>query len=135
MADYVEIPKEILDLNKDLTVAADIMFVNGLPFVTSISRKVKFTTIEYITTWSEPNLIKSLLKIVSLYKARGFTPSTALMDREFEFLRLELLTHGVNLNTAAASEHVPDIEQQSRLINSAPGHFEAPFHSETFLAE
>jgi hypothetical protein len=116
MADYVEIPKEILDLNKDLTVAADVMFLNGLPLVTSISRKVKFTTIEYVTTRSEPNLIKSLLKIVSLYKARGFTPSTALMDRDFECLRLAHLNHGVNLNTTAASEHVPDIERQIRLI-------------------
>jgi hypothetical protein len=43
MADYVEIPKDILDLNKDVTMAADIMFVNGLPFVTT--RKIKFTTI------------------------------------------------------------------------------------------
>jgi hypothetical protein len=66
IADYVEIPKEILDLNKDLTVAADIIFVNGMPFVTSISRKVKFTTIQYVTSRSETNLVKSLLKIISL---------------------------------------------------------------------
>jgi hypothetical protein len=81
MADYVEIPRAILDLNKDVTMAADIMFVNGILFVTTISRKIKFTTIEYVTSRSEPNLTKSLLKIISLYKARGFTPSTALMDR------------------------------------------------------
>jgi hypothetical protein len=35
IADYVEIPNEILDLNKEVTMAADVMFVNGLPFVTS----------------------------------------------------------------------------------------------------
>jgi hypothetical protein len=69
MDDYVEIPKEILDLNRELTVAVDLMFLNGLSFVTAISRKVKFTTFEYVTNRSEPNLIKSLLKIVSLYKA------------------------------------------------------------------
>jgi hypothetical protein len=87
-----------------------------MPFITSISRNLKFTTIEYVTSRSETNLVKSLLKIISLYKARGFVPSTALMDREFECLHLELLTHGVNLNTTAASEHVPDIERQIRLI-------------------
>jgi hypothetical protein len=92
------------------------MFVNGLSFVTSISRKVKLTTTKYITTRSETNLVKSLLKIFWLYKARGFTPITALMDREFECLRLELLTHGVNLNTTAAREHVLDIERKIRLI-------------------
>jgi hypothetical protein len=116
MADYVEIPKAVLDLNKDVTMAADIMFVNGLPFVTTISRTIKFTTIEYVKNRSEPNIIKSLLKIISLYKARGFNPSTALMDREFECLRLELLSHGLNLNITAASEHVPDIERQIWLI-------------------
>jgi hypothetical protein len=35
-----------MDLNKDVTMAADGMFVNGLPFVTTISRKINFTTIE-----------------------------------------------------------------------------------------
>jgi hypothetical protein len=44
VADYVEIPKEILDMNKAVTIAADVMFVNGLPFVVTISRKIKFTT-------------------------------------------------------------------------------------------
>jgi hypothetical protein len=38
------------------------------------------------------------------------------MDREFECLRLEVLGHGVHLNTTAASEHVPDIERHIRLI-------------------
>jgi hypothetical protein len=80
MADYVDIPKAILDLNKDVTMAADVMFVNRIPFVTTISLKIKFTTIEYVTDRLESNLIKSLLKIISLYKARGFNPSTALMD-------------------------------------------------------
>jgi hypothetical protein len=131
VAYYVAIPQEILDLNKELTVAADLMFVNGLPFVTSISRNVKFTTIEYVTSKSEPNLIKSLLKIVSLYKAKGFNPSTALMDREFECIRLQLLSHGVNLNTTATSDHVPDIERQIRFIKERARalHITLPFTS------
>jgi hypothetical protein len=82
VADYVEIPKEILDMNKAVTIAADVMFVNGLPFVVIISRKIKFTRTEYVPSRSQSNLVKSLIKIVSLYKTRGF--NTALMDREFE---------------------------------------------------
>jgi hypothetical protein len=116
VADYVAIPKEILDLNREVTIAADVLFVNGMPFVTSISRKIKFTTIEYVMSRKEPDLINSLVKVVTLYKARGLNPSTALMDREFECLRNKLLLHGMNLNTTAASEHVPDIERQIRTI-------------------
>jgi hypothetical protein len=40
MADCVEIRKEILDLNRELTVTVDVMLVSGLPFVTTISLKV-----------------------------------------------------------------------------------------------
>jgi hypothetical protein len=116
VADYVEIPKEILDMNKAVTIAADVMFVNGLPFVVTISRKIKFTTTEYVPSRSQQNLVKSLIKIVYLYKTRGFNPDPALMDREFECMRDELLTHGINLNTTAANEHVPDIERQIRVL-------------------
>jgi hypothetical protein len=112
VADYVEILKEILDMNKAVTIAANVMFVNELPFVVTISPKIKFTTTEYVPSQSQPNLVKSLIKIVSLYKTRGFNPNTALMDREFECMQDELLTHGINLNTTSASEHVPDVEQQ-----------------------
>jgi hypothetical protein len=38
------------------------------------------------------------------------------MYREFECMRDELLAHGINLNTAAASEHVPDIEQKITVL-------------------
>jgi hypothetical protein len=93
MANYVEIPKEIIDSNNEVIMAADVMLVNGMPFVTTLSRKIKFLTIEYVSSRSEPNLIKSLLNIISLYKACSSQPNTALMDREFECLPLELLGH------------------------------------------
>jgi hypothetical protein len=56
----------------------------------------------------------SIKKIVNLYTSRGFTVDTALMDREFECLRSDL--PDINLNTTAASEHVPDVERQIRFI-------------------
>jgi hypothetical protein len=49
MADYVAIPKEIIDLNKEITLAADVLFVKGMSFVTSLSRKIKFATMEYVS--------------------------------------------------------------------------------------
>jgi hypothetical protein len=39
--DYVQIPKETMSLNRNTTLASDIMFVNGLPFLVSISQKIK----------------------------------------------------------------------------------------------
>ena len=46
--DYMVMPKNILENIKNITLSIDIMFVNKIPFVTTISRHIKFTTVEVI---------------------------------------------------------------------------------------
>ena len=62
VTDYVEIPREILDSRKELKVSTDIMFINKLPFLVSIIRRLKFTTIEYLSSKNEIALVFSLIK-------------------------------------------------------------------------
>ena len=45
---YLVKPKNILENNKKITLSIDIMFVKKIPFVTTISRHIKFTTVEVI---------------------------------------------------------------------------------------
>ena len=45
VTDYVDIPREIIELRKELEVSTEIIFINKLPFLVSISRGLKFTTI------------------------------------------------------------------------------------------
>ena len=46
--DYVEIPRDLDDMHKYVTLAADVMFVNGLPFLVTLSRGISLVTIEYL---------------------------------------------------------------------------------------
>ena len=48
VSDYVEIPKDILSMNMGLEVSVNVMFINKLDFLVSVSKRLKFTTIEYI---------------------------------------------------------------------------------------
>jgi hypothetical protein len=114
LTSYVKLPQEILDLNKEITITADVMFVDGLGFMVTNSRGVKFTTSEYGPTRSKANITNSLKKFFGIYTQRGFTIQTVLMDREFECLCDNL--RGITLNTTVASEHVPEIERQIRVI-------------------
>jgi hypothetical protein len=114
MMDYVQIPQEIVSLNRNVNLMINIMFVNGLPFMVSISWKINFTTVEYLLGRKQSQLVNSIKKIVNLYRTRGFTIYTALVDREFECLRSDLLE--LNLNTTADSERVPDVERQIRVL-------------------
>ena len=65
VTDYVDIPQEILESCKELEVSTDIMFINKLPFLVSIIRGLKFTTIEYLPSKNEIALVTSINKIVS----------------------------------------------------------------------
>jgi hypothetical protein len=57
MTDYVEVPSDIINLKKNITLEVDNMFVYGLPFMVSISRKIKFTTVEYFPGQKQPMLV------------------------------------------------------------------------------
>ena len=67
VSDYVEIPEEIKQMNRDIELSADIMFLNGLPFLVTISRRIMFTTVEYLDNQSEGSLVKSIKKALKLY--------------------------------------------------------------------
>jgi hypothetical protein len=62
--DYVQIPKEKMSVNLNVTLVIGIMFVNGLPFVVSISRKMKFTRVEYLLGWKQNHLVQFIRKII-----------------------------------------------------------------------
>ena len=59
VTDYVDVPPVVLEYNKDITLSADILFVNRIPFYATISRHINFTTVEAIPSQKLPQLIKS----------------------------------------------------------------------------
>ena len=97
-----------MELHWRVTIAVDVMFVNGIPFLVSVSRRLKFLMRERIRNRLGPVLLKGVNNIAKLYKKRGFVVCTAFMDGEFELLRPLLLNF--ELNTTAANKHVPEVD-------------------------
>jgi hypothetical protein len=60
---YVEIPNNSVDLNTEVAITADVMFVDGLRFMIMALRKIKFMTTEYVPKRSKANLINSFRKV------------------------------------------------------------------------
>ena len=106
---YVAVPYAIFEENRNFTLSVDVMFVNRIPFLTSIICHLKFTTAETFHNRITSQLVKCVTNVKALYTKRGFNVSKALMDVEFVRMRTSLLKMGVSLNTASASEHVPEI--------------------------
>ena len=85
------------------------MFVNGLPFLTTLSRDIRFGTAEHVPYQTVKQLDNYLIKVVTLYAKGGFVLSNVLMDSEFEKVNPEIIS--VEINISAAREHVAEIER------------------------
>ena len=51
-----------------LEVSVDVMSVKNMDFLVSVSKRLKFVTIEYIPNRSEKELARSVNKIIDVYK-------------------------------------------------------------------
>ena len=109
-----EILRDFYRLNKFVTLAADVMFVCGFPFLVTYSRSIKYNTAEFIPTRTAEQLAKCLMQVVYGYARGGFVVNIMLMDMEFK--KIKELLHMVEVNTTAAREHVTYIEHQIRTI-------------------
>jgi hypothetical protein len=111
VTDLIKIPKAILQANMKVSLSGDVFFVNQIPFFTTISRNIKFTTVENIPTRTAKQLVLAARHVLMLYQKQGFRVVTAMMDREFAPLKADMLKMGVSLNITSANEHVPEIER------------------------
>ena len=82
------------------------MFVNGLPFLTTFSRDIRFGTAEHVPSRTAKQLANSLMKVVKLYAKGGFVVRNLLMDGEFEKFKPEISL--IELNISMEREHVAE---------------------------
>jgi hypothetical protein len=114
VTNYVEIPRVILERHQRVTLAVDVMFVNGVPFLVSVSRGINLVTAEYTPSRTAKQLATGIRRVMDVYARGGFQVGKVLMDNEFELLRN--LVPILAINTTAAKEHVPEVERRIRLI-------------------
>ena len=48
VSEYVGVPSEILKFNKQVSISANMIFVNGLEFLVSVLQSINFTMVQYI---------------------------------------------------------------------------------------
>ena len=53
--------------NKVITLAADVFFADGIPFLLTLSRRIKFVTAEHVPSRTAKNLAKHLTRVLQVY--------------------------------------------------------------------
>eukprot|EP00804_Cyclotella_cryptica_P019093 CCRYP_021211-RA/>CCRYP_021211-RA protein AED:0.16 eAED:0.16 QI:0/0/0/0.66/1/1/3/0/1057 len=112
--DVVAVPRDFVRLHKFVTLTADIMFVNGIPFLLTRSRGIQLITVEFLPRQTAKIIGEKLTRVLQLYQRADFVVQTALMDKEFDAVADQCPT--LPINTTAANEHVPEIERAIRLV-------------------
>jgi hypothetical protein len=112
--EYMDIPRSIVDRYPAVVLAVDVMFVDGIPFLVSVSRAINLITAEFTPVRTAKNLANNIKNILRVYDRGGFRVTTLLMDNEFE--SLSPLLPGIVTNTTAAREHVGEIERRIRTM-------------------
>jgi hypothetical protein len=96
VADYVAVLWSLVDRNQLVTLAADVFFINGMAFLLTVLRRIKFLTAEHLPVRMAMSLCKHLKHVLEVFDCTGFGVRTILMVR----------MPSVECNTTVAKEHV-----------------------------
>jgi hypothetical protein len=110
----VQIPWDFVKMHKYLTLVADVMFVNVLPFLVTLSRGISLVTIEYLPSRTAKRLVHTLRRVFRVYGTGGYVIQTTLMDIEFD--KLKPMLPEIALNTTAAREHEGMVERKISVL-------------------
>ena len=110
LSDYIVVPLQILSANQHIVISSNILFINKVPFLTTISQTICLTTAHYLMDQKPSTILKGLTKVAAIYANWGFIVKCALMDGQFEPLHKDLMSTSINLNVMAVNKHVPLIE-------------------------
>jgi len=92
---YNELPKGMLDKHGNVTLAVDIMYINGIPFVMTTSRAIHFGTAELIKNEKISTIMIAIKQVIEAYEARGFQICYILADGQFEHARKHIEQMGI----------------------------------------
>ena len=113
----VSIPPELMKIHHNIELCIDTLFVNGLPFLTTISKNIKYRTATFLETRTKDGYYKAIDEVFKLYNDAGFTIKIICADNEFKPI-FDAIKHdlGVTMRYAPAEGHNPEAERNNRTI-------------------
>ena len=113
----IEIPRELIRSQQDLTLCIDGMKVNGLWFLTTISRNLYYRTAHYVRHQTPEVYQTALTDVIRVYNRAGLRVSRIHADNEFRAV-LEPIRDVLELdiNYANPQDHVPEAERNNRTL-------------------
>ena len=94
----VPIPITIMAHYRRIVLCIDVMKVNKMPFLITMSRAIKFGTVAWLKNAKAMTIMENITNVRNVYVQRGFLLEIVEADGQFEPLRGALADIGVTLN-------------------------------------
>ena len=115
--DEIDIPKELTKSQQDVTLCIDGMKVNGLWFLTTISRNLYYRTAQLVPHQTADVYREALRSVIDVYNQAGMKVARIHADNEFRAVLKDLQTvYDLEINYANPGDHVPEAECNNRTI-------------------
>ena len=108
--DYVDIPTELKQVHKDVELCVDIMYIHNIMFLVTVSRKIKYVTIDPIPSRKKSDVIVAFDNVFRIYNQGNFQIKIVHADPEFKTFKDNFLDIDIELNCASAQEHIPKVK-------------------------
>jgi hypothetical protein len=97
-------------------LSTDVLFVNKIPILVTITENIGFTTVEILPSRKIKVLAKAFDNVIELYGNKGFNVTIINTDPEFETVKEHMQYKKPQINPTSAKEHVPRVERNNRVI-------------------
>ena len=94
----VPLPAVIRDNYRRIFLCVDVMKVNKMPFLITMSRAIKFGSVAWLKNAKAPTLLAHITEIRNVYIKRGFLLDIIEADGQFAPLQGKLADLGITLN-------------------------------------
>jgi hypothetical protein len=101
----VPISATVMAHHRKIVICVDVMKVNKMPFLMSISRAIKFGTVACLKNTKAETILAHIRNIRNIYVSQGFILEIVEVDGQFEPLRGDLAEMGITLNKCSREEH------------------------------
>ena len=123
----VLIPHELCDTQHNVCLYIDIIYINGMPFLTTISKNIKYHTAMSVANHMAPTITNLVESVQKLYHQAGFQVTDVCANCKFKPVLHILQDSGWSFTTNLAStqEHVPEAERNNCILKE---HICATYH-------
>ena len=111
--ELVPLSPHILKHHKKVTLGTDFLYVQGLPFLHTISRKIGYRSTVPVRDRKKDTMLAKLEADIEQYSKRGFDVVDVHADKEFECIADDIKPHA---EICPADAHVPIVERSVRTM-------------------